>query len=56
MWFGVANVIANALIMLRFVDEIQALSLDYLLTRLRSSVVLWVAQNMEEDYTYSVTL
>ncbi|KAK5257515.1 hypothetical protein BJ546DRAFT_982209 [Cryomyces antarcticus] len=37
LWFGVANVVANALIML-------------------SSVVLWVAQNMEDDYTYNLAL
>ncbi|KAK2763547.1 hypothetical protein FQN52_004667 [Onygenales sp. PD_12] len=36
-YFGIANVICNALIML-------------------SSVVLWVSQNMEDDYTYSLTL
>lgn len=33
MYFGIANVVANSLIML-------------------SSMVLWVSQNMEEDYTY----
>ncbi|KAK5137032.1 hypothetical protein LTR08_001041 [Meristemomyces frigidus] len=37
LWFGVANVIANALVML-------------------SSVVLWVSQNMEDDYTYNLAL
>ncbi|KAK3671721.1 Vacuolar protein sorting-associated protein 68 [Recurvomyces mirabilis] len=37
MWFGVANVVANAMIML-------------------SSVVLWVSQNMEDDYTYNLAL
>ncbi|PGH28489.1 hypothetical protein GX50_08769 [[Emmonsia] crescens] len=37
VYFGIANVIANALIMM-------------------SSAVLWVSQNMEEDYTYSLTL
>ncbi|KAK8200920.1 Vacuolar protein sorting-associated protein 68 [Zalaria obscura] len=37
MWFGVANVIANALVSL-------------------SSVVLWVSQNMEDDYTYNLQL
>ncbi|KAI9813785.1 MAG: hypothetical protein M1827_003575 [Pycnora praestabilis] len=37
LYFGVANVIANALIML-------------------SSVVLWISQNMEDDYTYNVAL
>ncbi|EMC96732.1 hypothetical protein BAUCODRAFT_34124 [Baudoinia panamericana UAMH 10762] len=37
LWFGVANVVANALVML-------------------SSVVLWVSQNMEDDYTYNLAL
>ncbi|MCJ1375523.1 hypothetical protein MMC20_006760 [Loxospora ochrophaea] len=37
MYFGVANVVANGLIML-------------------SSVVLWVSQNMEDDYTYNLAL
>ena len=35
--FGVANVTANALIML-------------------SSVVLWVSQNLEDEYSYNLTL
>lgn len=37
MYFGVANVIANAAIML-------------------SCIVLWVSQNIEEDYTYNLSL
>ncbi|KAI9832495.1 MAG: hypothetical protein M1819_004284 [Sarea resinae] len=37
LYFGIANVIANGLIML-------------------SSVVLWIAQNMEDDYTYNLAL
>ncbi|KAK0254203.1 Vacuolar protein sorting-associated protein 68 [Friedmanniomyces endolithicus] len=37
LWFGVANIASNALIML-------------------SSVVLWVSQNMEDDYTYNLAL
>ncbi|KAK4889856.1 Vacuolar protein sorting-associated protein 68 [Elasticomyces elasticus] len=37
LWFGVANVAANSLVML-------------------SSVVLWVSQNMEDDYTYNLAL
>jgi hypothetical protein len=36
-YFGVAGVVANALVM-------------------ASSVVLWVSQNIEEDYTYSLSL
>lgn len=37
LYFGIANVIANGLIMF-------------------SSVVLWVSQNMEDDYTYNLAL
>ncbi|RMZ90236.1 hypothetical protein DV736_g2555, partial [Chaetothyriales sp. CBS 134916] len=37
MWLGIANVVANGLVML-------------------SSVVLWVSQNMEDDYTYHLAL
>lgn len=37
LYFGIANVVANGLIML-------------------SSVVLWVSQNMEDDYTYNLAL
>ncbi|KAI9822277.1 MAG: hypothetical protein M1832_003100 [Thelocarpon impressellum] len=37
LYFGIANVIANGLIML-------------------SSVVLWISQNMEDDYTYNLAL
>ncbi|KAI9757752.1 MAG: hypothetical protein M1815_000089 [Lichina confinis] len=37
LYFGIANVVANGLIML-------------------SSVVLWISQNMEEDYTYNLAL
>ena len=37
MYMGIANVVANALVML-------------------SSVVLWVSQNMEDDYTYNLSL
>ncbi|KAJ5613114.1 hypothetical protein N7510_006308 [Penicillium lagena] len=37
LYFGIANVIANALTML-------------------STVVLWVSQNIEDDYTYNLAL
>ncbi|KAJ5806079.1 uncharacterized protein N7503_003681 [Penicillium pulvis] len=37
LYFGIANVVANGLVML-------------------SSVVLWVSQNMEDDYTYNLAL
>jgi len=37
LYFGVANVLANGLVML-------------------SSIVLWISQNMEDDYTYNLAL
>lgn len=37
LWFGVANAVANGLVMF-------------------SCCTLWVAQNIEEDYTYSLGL
>ncbi|CBF70956.1 hypothetical protein BDV09DRAFT_187749 [Aspergillus tetrazonus] len=38
LYFGIANVIANGLVMLS------------------SSVVLWISQNIEDDYTYNLAL
>jgi Uncharacterised protein family (UPF0220) len=37
MYMGIANVVANGLVML-------------------SSVVLWISQNIEDEYTYSLAL
>ncbi|KAF4304501.1 Vacuolar protein sorting-associated protein 68 [Botryosphaeria dothidea] len=37
LWFGVSNVVANALVMV-------------------SSAILWVVQNMEDEYTYNLAL
>ncbi|CAG7929482.1 unnamed protein product [Penicillium olsonii] len=37
LYFGIANVVANGLVML-------------------SSIVLWVSQNIEDDYTYNLAL
>ncbi|KAJ5519116.1 hypothetical protein LT330_008280 [Penicillium expansum] len=37
LYFGIANIVANALVML-------------------SSIVLWVSQNIEDDYTYNLAL
>jgi hypothetical protein len=57
LWFGVANVVANALVMLRYVSsEFRRLYKGYMLTSRHSSVVLWVSQNMEDDYTYNLAL
>ena len=37
LYFGIANVVENGLVMM-------------------SSIVLWVSQNIEDDYTYNLTL
>ena len=53
LYFGVANTIANGLIMLRYPATLpnNRHSLTW-----ASSVVLWVSQNMEDDYTYNLAL
>lgn len=53
LYFGVANPIANGLIMLRYLMSmvVRMISLTS-----SSSVVLWVSQNMEDDYTYNLAL
>ena len=55
MWFGVANVVANAMIMLRYVDG-RVRSFGMNANVVTSSIVLWVSQNMEDDYTYNLAL
>ena len=54
LYFGVANVVANALIMLRHVLSIMVEEVNANIHS--SSVVLWVSQNMEDDYTYNLAL
>ena len=53
LYFGVANTIANGLIMLRYKA---AIPVQMILLTPGSSVVLWVSQNMEDDYTYNLAL
>lgn len=53
LWLGVGNVVANALIMLRCVRHVKC---SRCLLTLCSSAVLWVAQNMEDEYTYNLAL
>lgn len=53
IWMGVGNVVGNALVMLRYVDNGTRRRLG--LTP-RSSAVLWIAQNMEDEYTYNLAL
>lgn len=55
LWFGVSNLIANALVMFRYVGyqwDNPWTNTDHC----SSSVVLWVSQNMEDDYTYNLAL
>ena len=59
LWFGVANVIANVLVSLRYGYKTHRLityPITARLTQSHSSVVLWVSQNMEDDYTYNLQL
>ena len=53
LYFGVANTIANGLIMLRYLIISPDRNASLILS---SSVVLWVSQNMEDDYTYNLAL
>ena len=46
--------IANGLIMLRLAYSVKVDEIT--LTKPGSSVVLWVSQNMEDDYTYNLAL
>ena len=54
LYFGIANVVANGLIMLRY--RIPHASVSIPIDRGYSSVVLWVSQNIEDDYTYNLAL
>lgn len=55
IWMGVGNVVGNALVMLRYVDDGSGQRPRQMLTR-SSSAVLWIAQNMEDEYTYNLAL
>lgn len=55
LYLGVANVIANGLIMLRYPSSLPRPPRLQVLN-INSSVVLWVSQNMEDDYTYHLAL
>ena len=55
LYFGIANVLANALVMVRYV-AVHFIPLFKLVLMRNSSVVLWVAQNMEDEYTYNLAL
>ena len=55
--FGIANVVANGLVMLRYVKySYSPMTLMLTYTDSGSSIVLWVSQNIEDDYTYNLAL
>lgn len=57
LYFGIANVVANGLVMLRYVQVLTtSLILMFTYTDFHSSIVLWVSQNIEDDYTYNLAL
>lgn len=63
LYFGIANVIANGLVMLRCVFRHMSL-LEKRQCRNGfanelcdcSTIVLWISQNIEDDYTYNLAL
>jgi hypothetical protein len=63
LYFGIANVVANGLIMLRCVSSENEnliwsglFEIMWLIVLFSSSIVLWVSQNIEDDYTYNLAL
>lgn len=56
LYFGVANVIANGLIMLRYASTTWKWRGKSMTDNFNSSIVLWISQNMEDDYTYNLAL
>ena len=57
LYFGIANVVANGLVMLRYIQVLTtSLILMFTYTDFHSSIVLWVSQNIEDDYTYNLAL
>jgi hypothetical protein len=56
LYFGIANIVANGLVMLRYGLRL-CHHVDCLLTSLfHSTIVLWISQNIEDDYTYNLAL
>lgn len=56
LWFGTSNLVANALVMLRYVT-VEGTGREVVVANLvNSSVVLWISQNMEDDYAYNLAL
>lgn len=57
LYFGIANVVANGLVMVRYVFFFAPPWLTtWTWANVDSSIVLWVSQNIEDDYTYNLTL
>lgn len=57
LYFGIANVVANSLVMMRLVLLSVLPGIFRILTSfISSTIILWVSQNMEDDYTYNLAL
>lgn len=54
LYFGIANVVANGLVMLGL--SLLILGSGFGMLTFDSTIVLWVSQNIEDDYTYNLTL
>jgi hypothetical protein len=54
LYMGIANVLANGLVMLRYAIQ-HVLFGDRKLTW-SSAIVLWISQNMEDEYSYNLSL
>lgn len=51
---GIENIVSNALVGFRYVGL--AAAAGRVLTHRASSVVLWVSQNMEDEYSYNLSI
>lgn len=56
LWMGIANLSANALVMLRYVFHVLFGVICRNDANRCSSIVLWVSQNMEDEFSYNLAL
>ena len=56
LYMGIANVVGNGLVMLRWVIPSLLSKRGHMLMFGCSSVVLWISQNMEDEYSYNLAL
>lgn len=57
LYMGIANVLANGLVMLRYVYYFQCVGgLRMEKLTWSSAIVLWISQNMEDEYSYNLSL